>query len=165
MNIVKGDTVYLRSGKDVSAGDSRLEAALHKSGAELQEIIANMPMTEQIAKANEVKGKRGKVLRVLPKEGKVVVDGLNIVTKHQRPKGQGAAQVQQGGRIHMPAPIPASRVMLVCPACEKPTRVVLKTVEEERQTLNGTKTVIRRERYCKHKDCGQIIPRPTKTNY
>ena len=160
MKIVKGDTVYLRSGKDV-AGTSRLQEALHlRTDAELQEQVAKLPMADQIARANEVRGVRGKVLRVMPTKGKVVVDGLNMVTKHQRPRSTaGAAQVQGGGRIKMPAPIPVSRVMLVCPSCEKPTRVALREKEETRQTLNGEKTVKVRDRYCKQ--CGEIIPKPT----
>jgi large subunit ribosomal protein L24 len=70
------------------------------------------------------KGIRGEVLRVLPKEDRVVVQGVNVRKKHQR-------QVQSGGRtmnpgiIQFEAPLHLSNVMLVCPKCSKPARVGL----------------------------------------
>ena len=64
------------------------------------------------------KGKQGKVLEVSPKEGKVIVEGLNIVTKHVKPRQMG----QQGGIVKCEAPLYASKVMAVCPKCGKPTR-------------------------------------------
>jgi len=64
-------------------------------------------------------GKTGKVLEVLPKEGRVVVDGINIIKKHARPTRQNP----QGGVIEQPGPIQASNVMVVCPSCNAPTRV------------------------------------------
>lgn len=64
-------------------------------------------------------GKTGKVLDVLPKAGRVVVDGINIQKKHARPTRQNP----QGGVIEQPGPIQASKVMVVCPSCNKPTRV------------------------------------------
>ena len=166
MKIVKGDTVYLRSGKDVaSMSRSRLQEALHmEDGPQFQAQIANMPMSEQIAAANKVKGIRGKVLRVMPSEGKLVVEGVNMVTKHKRANtSAGSSQVQQGGRIHMEAALPVSRVMLVCPTCDKPTRVGLKPRQEHRQTLRGEKLVTIRERVCKQ--CGEIIQRPTESRF
>ncbi len=64
-------------------------------------------------------GREGKVLRVLREERKVVVDGLNIVKKHIRPRKEG----EKGERVEIPAPIDVSNVMLICPSCSKPTRV------------------------------------------
>ncbi len=67
------------------------------------------------------KGMRGEVIRVLPKEARLVVQGVNLRKKHQR-------QVQTGGRtmnpgiIQFEAPVHVSNVMLVCPKCDKPTR-------------------------------------------
>jgi large subunit ribosomal protein L24 len=161
MKIVKGDIVYIRKGKD-AAGVSRLREALHvKSAEELQAQVEKLPMAEQQALANKVEGARGKVIEVLVGKDKVVVEGLNLVTKHQKPRqGSAAAQLQQGGRIEIPAAIPVSRVMLVCPSCNAPTRVAMKLVEVSRNTLAGQKTVTRRERVCKQ--CEQIIPRPTE---
>jgi len=65
------------------------------------------------------KGKRGKVIKVLPKENRVVVEGLNLVKKHQKPKRAG----QKGQIVLVPRPVDVSNVMLVCPHCGKPTRV------------------------------------------
>jgi large subunit ribosomal protein L24 len=65
------------------------------------------------------KGKKGKVLVAYPQQGKVVVEGVNIVTKHQRPN----PALQQGGLVKQEAPIHAAKVMLVCPACKQPARV------------------------------------------
>ena len=65
------------------------------------------------------KGAQGEVLRALPSEGKVVVEGVAIVKKAQRPTPMN----QQGGIIEQEAAIDVSNVMLVCPSCGKPTRV------------------------------------------
>ena len=65
------------------------------------------------------KGKTGKVLQTSPKEGKVIVEGLNMVTKHVKPRRQG----EQGGIVKAEAPMYACKAMLVCPKCGKATRV------------------------------------------
>ena len=65
------------------------------------------------------KGKQGEVLVAKPAEGKVVVEGVAIVKKAQRPN----AMNQQGGIVEQEAAIDVSNVMLVCPSCGKPTRV------------------------------------------
>ena len=65
------------------------------------------------------KGKQGKVLSAEPKTGKVIVEGVNNASKHQKPRKQG----EEGGIIKRETPIYASKVMLVCPKCGKPTRV------------------------------------------
>lgn len=62
---------------------------------------------------------QGKVLQVSPKEGKVIVEGVNMVSKHVKPRRQG----EQGGILQAEAPLYASKVQLVCPKCSKPTRV------------------------------------------
>ena len=64
------------------------------------------------------KGKQGKVLRVDPKDGKVIVEGVSVAKKHQKPRKQG----EEGGIIKMETPIYASKVMRVCPKCDKPTK-------------------------------------------
>ena len=69
-------------------------------------------------------GKTGKVMEVMPKEGKAVVENINVVTKHQKPK---SAQ-DKGGIIKKAAPMEASNLMVVCPTCGKATRVSRKTV-------------------------------------
>ena len=72
------------------------------------------------------KGKQGNVLRALPKEGKVVVEGVNVVARHTKPKGQG----DPGGIIRSEAPIYASKVMLVCEKCNKATRISYKILPD-----------------------------------
>jgi large subunit ribosomal protein L24 len=65
------------------------------------------------------RGKEGEVMRAFPATGKVIVDGVNIAKKHQRPTQAN----QQGGIIDKDMPIPVSNVAIVCPSCGKPTRV------------------------------------------
>ena len=98
MNVKKGDTVVVLSGKD--------------------------------------RGKQGKVLGTVPADGKVVVEGINMVTCHVKPRKQG----EQCGIVKREAALAACKVQVVCPKCSKATRVAHK-VE------NGKKT-----RVCKH--CG-----------
>ena len=88
------------------------------------------------------KGKKGKILAAYPKTGKVTVEGVAIVTRHQKPRRQG----QPGGIIHKESAIDASNVMLVCPKCSAPTRVsrVADVVEKE-----DGKTVKKMIRVCK----------------
>ncbi len=89
-------------------------------------------------------GKKGKVMSVSPsedpKENKVLVEGVNIVTKHVKPK-QG---MRQGGLVHQESPINASKVMLICSKCNKPTKVGHKFLD------SGAKA-----RVCKK--CGETI--------
>ena len=102
-------------------------------------------------------GKRGRVIESRPKEGRVVVENVNMVKRHQRPRPiqnssrMGGPQIVPGGIIERAAPLPVSNVMVVCPTCNKPTRVatVLKTVKD--------KTI--RVRVCKQEGCGQEIDR------
>jgi large subunit ribosomal protein L24 len=68
------------------------------------------------------KGKRGEVIRVLPDEGRLVVQGVNIHTKHQR-QVQTKGRTINPGRIQFEAPLAIANVMLVCPKCNEPTRV------------------------------------------
>ena len=98
MNVKKGDTVVVLSGKD--------------------------------------KGKQGKVQSTLPKASKVVVEGVNMVTCHTKPRRQG----EEGGIVRREAPLYASKVQVVCPKCGKGTRVAHK-IEDGKKI-----------RVCKH--CG-----------
>jgi large subunit ribosomal protein L24 len=77
--------------------------------------------TVEVISGND-RGLRGVVQWVLPKDGRVVVSGINVVKKHQRPMRAGRAQVQPG-IIEFEAPIHISNVMLVCPRCDQCTRV------------------------------------------
>ena len=64
------------------------------------------------------KGKQGKVLSVIPSESKVVVEGVNVATKHKK----ATSQTEQGGIVKKEAPIYACKVQRVCPKCNTPTR-------------------------------------------
>src|SRR5688500_8653744 len=68
------------------------------------------------------KGARGRVLRVMPKDDQIVIESVNIRKKHQKPMQAGRSQVQ-AGIVQFEAPVNLSNVMLVCPQCDKPTRV------------------------------------------
>lgn len=80
--------------------------------------------------AGKDKGKTGKVLQSSPREGKVSIEGLNLLIKHLRPRREG----EKGQRIEFPAFIQSSNVALVCPKCGKTTRVSHKMVEQEGKT-------------------------------
>lgn len=71
------------------------------------------------------KGKRGKILRAIPRVNKVVVEGVAVAKRHTRP----TQKIRQGGIIEKPMPIFSSKVMLVCPHCLKSTKAK-KVVEE-----------------------------------
>lgn len=68
------------------------------------------------------KGRQGKVMNTFPKEGKVLVEGILVAKRHKKPRKQGEA----GGIIQKETPIYASKVMRLCPKCDKPTRVAHK---------------------------------------
>ena len=71
------------------------------------------------------KGKQGKILSADPKAMKVIVEGVNVATKHQKPRKQG----EEGGIIKVETPIYVSKVQLVCPKCGKATRVAHKLAD------------------------------------
>jgi large subunit ribosomal protein L24 len=77
---------------------------------------------EIISGRSEDKGKRGEVIRVIPEDSRVVVQGVNIRTKHQR-QVQSQGRTIKPGRVRFEAPIHISNVMMVCPKCGKPTRL------------------------------------------
>ena len=109
LNVKKGDTVVVISGKD--------------------------------------KGKKGKIMVAQPDDERVIVQGAAMVTRHVKPRKQG----QPGGRIEKEGPIHASNVMLVCPKCDKPTRIAHKIKEVEISGEKKQKSV----RVCKK--CGKVI--------
>ena len=75
------------------------------------------------------KGKKGKVILALPDKGRVKVEGVNMIKKHAKPTQKGP----QGGIREMEAALPVSKVMLLCPACNKPTRIANKLTAEGRR--------------------------------
>ena len=84
------------------------------------------------------RGKEGKVMQVSPSEGKVIVEGVNIVTKHVKPRRAD----EQGGLIQAESALYADKVQLVCPKCGIPTRVGHKINEKGKKV-----------RTCKKSDC------------
>ena len=90
--------------------------------------------------AGREKGKRGKVLRVLTDKGRVVVEHVNMVKKHQRP----TQKLRQGGIIEREGPLALSNVLPICPRCDKPSRAGVKVLGDGRKV-----------RICKR--CGEPI--------
>ena len=90
--------------------------------------------------AGRHRGKRGKVLKVLPAHGRVIIEGVNVVKRHAKP----TQKLPQGGIVKKEAPVFSSRVMLVCPKCGRAVRV------GHGYLADGTKV-----RVCKH--CGEQI--------
>ena len=86
------------------------------------------------------KGKKGKIIAVSPKEGKVIIEKVNLVSKHVKPRRMG----DQGGIVEAEGAMYASKVQIVCPRCGKPTRIAHKILED------GSK-----ERICKK--CGEAL--------
>lgn len=79
-----------------------------------------------IVTAGKDKGKIGNVKKAIPSEARVVVEGANMVTKAQKPNPMAGIQ---GGLVKIEASLDASNVMIVCPSCEKPTRIKHDVVE------------------------------------
>ena len=106
--------------------------------------------------AGKDRGKQGRVLEARPDERRVVVENLNMIKRHTRPKPiknpsrMGGQQINPGGVIDKAAPIPISNVMLVCPTCNRPTRVGY--VIKERTDEDPIKV-----RVCRREDCRQEI--------
>jgi len=73
------------------------------------------------------RGKKAKVLKVFPRENKILVEGVNLIKKHKKPKKTG----EKGQILQMPAPIYLSKTKLICPKCLKPTRVGYKINEKK----------------------------------
>ena len=101
------------------------------------------------------RGKQGRVVEARPRDGKVIVENLNMMKKHQKPRPirdanrMGGTQIAPGGIIDRPMAVSVSNVMLVCPTCKLPTRVgyVFKDIKGEHVKI----------RICKRDGCGQEI--------
>jgi len=78
--------------------------------------------------AGKDKGKKGKITKVLKKTNKIVVEKINLVTKHVKKTAQ-----KPGERIKFEAPIQASNAMIVCPKCKKTTRITIKMLKGEKK--------------------------------
>lgn len=73
------------------------------------------------------RGKSGKIFKVLPKEGRVIIEGLNLKKKHVRPRKQG----EKGQIVNIPGSLNISNVMILCKNCDKKTRVGFKFLEDK----------------------------------
>ncbi len=121
----------------------RLGAGRHARKAERTPLHVTKGDTVRVMRGDKAdKGKEGKVLRVYPKTGRVLVEGINIVKKHRRAR----RPEEQSGIVEMPAPIAASKVMLVDPKTGAATRT------RRRVDTDGTKERIAVK-------SGQAIPR------
>lgn len=101
------------------------------------------------------RGKEGRVIDARPDKRRVVVENLNIVKRHTRPRPirdanrMGGTTIAPGGVIDRPAPLAVSNVMLVCPTCNQPTRIGYKFKD-----LKGEQVKVR---VCKRANCGEEI--------
>jgi len=107
--------------------------------------------------AGKDRGKQGRVLDARPREGKVIVENLNTMKRHQKPRPirdssrMGGTQMIPGGIVERSAAVPVGNVMLVCPVCRVPTRVGYRFKDDK----SGHVKV----RVCKREGCGQEIDR------
>jgi large subunit ribosomal protein L24 len=107
--------------------------------------------------AGKDRGKEGRVLEARPRDRRVVVENLNVVKRHTKPRPVrntsrvGGSQVEPGGVITKPAAVPVSNVMVVCPVCNRPTRVGVRTKDVKDKRIHV--------RVCKRADCGQEVDR------
>jgi large subunit ribosomal protein L24 len=108
--------------------------------------------------AGKDRGKQGRIIEADPAKRRVMVENLNLVKKHRKPRPMkdssrmGQTQIQPGGVIDLAAPLPVSNVMLVCPTCNRPTRVGYEFREDEK----GRRVKVR---VCKRADCGEVLDR------
>jgi len=96
-----------------------------------------------VIKGND-RGKTGKVLKVFPRDSRVIVEGINFIKRHTRPSPANP----QGGIVEREGPIHVSKVMLLCPKCGKGTRVRHRVLHDERRS---------KVRECVN--CGEVIPK------
>ncbi len=105
--------------------------------------------------AGKDRGKQGRVLEARPRERRVIVENLNVVKRHTKPRPirdssrMGGQTIEPGGVVEKPAPIDISNVMIVCPVCNRPTRIGM-TFKE----IKGEQVKIR---VCRRADCRQEI--------
>jgi len=88
------------------------------------------------------RGKTGKILKVFPDKNQAVVEGVNLMKRHSRP----TRDLPQGGIVEKEGPIQISNLKVVCPKCNRPTRVGIRILEDKSKV-----------RYCKNADCGEMI--------
>jgi large subunit ribosomal protein L24 len=103
------------------------------------------------------RGKQGRIIEADPRKRRVLVENLNVVKRHRKPRPMkdasrmGQTQIQPGGVFDISSPVDVSNVMLVCPTCNRATRVGY----EFRDSKDGRVKV----RVCKREDCGEVLDR------
>jgi large subunit ribosomal protein L24 len=103
------------------------------------------------------RGKQGRIIESDPQKRRVIVENLNVVKKHRRPRPMkdssrmGQTQIQPGGVFDISAPLDASNVMVVCPTCNRATRVGYELRESKGRQI--------KVRVCKRADCGEVLDR------
>jgi large subunit ribosomal protein L24 len=108
--------------------------------------------------AGKDRGKQGRIIEADPRNQRVLVENVNVVKKHRKPRPMkdssrmGQTQIQPGGVFDLASPLPVSSVMLVCPTCNRPTRVGYEFREDEK----GRRVKVR---VCKRADCGEVLDR------
>ena len=104
------------------------------------------------------RGKQGRVIEADPVKQRVIVENLNLVKRHRKPRPMkdssrmGQTQVQPGGVIDLAAPLAVSKVMIVCPTCGRASRVGYEFREDEK----GRRVKVR---VCKRQGCGEVLDR------
>jgi large subunit ribosomal protein L24 len=104
------------------------------------------------------RGKQGRIIEADPRKRRVMVENLNLVKKHRKPRPlkdssrMGQTQIQPGGVIELTAPLPVSNVMVVCPTCNRPSRVGYEFRDDEK----GRRVKVR---VCKRADCREVLDR------
>jgi len=110
---------------------------------------------EVIVISGKDRGKRGRVIEAEPGKGRVIVENLNVMKRHTRPRPlkdasrMGGTQMAPGGVMEKAGPVPVSAVMLVCPTCQRATRIGMATKEIKGETV--------KVRQCKRADCREEI--------
>jgi large subunit ribosomal protein L24 len=105
--------------------------------------------------AGKDRGKQGRVIEARPSDGRVIVENLNLVRRHTKPRPirdssrMGGTQILPGGIVEKASPVDVSNVMLVCPVCKQPTRVGVKVKETKGETI--------RARVCRRDGCGEEV--------
>ena len=103
------------------------------------------------------RGKQGRVIQANPADRQVIVENLNIAKRHTKPKPikdssrMGGQQIAPGGVIDKAVPLAVSKVMVVCPTCQRPTRVGVHVKEVKGELVKA--------RVCRRADCGEEIDR------
>ena len=103
------------------------------------------------------RGKQGRIIEADPQKRRVIVENLNVVKKHRRPRPMkdssrmGQTQIQPGGVFDISAPLDISNVMVVCPTCNRATRVGYELRESKGRRV--------KVRVCKRSDCGEVLDR------